>query len=367
MFTHPYIGSLSSLIWVFLSFLSSFLFLLDFSVRFINSYSSISERASKVYLIEVILLILLFILGVGLIVILLAVVVSIIIKIKLITRKFICILEEYIIKMEDKPSKSSRVTRSKSKGKGFEPNPNDDLVVVDGSNSNKRKGKDKKGSKHRTKDEIAIARQKVADNLPRLPGENDKDYNMRVVSREKKLYFQQQHPGKILEWHREYNKKNSESIFEKNKKHRLEHSEEINKRVRFNRSQLPEDEKVFLRGEAKFIYQGLSDAQKSRRNDLRREKRLDSKTANSTYEDILTLPDKSSPDYPSTIRSLLERNEGKNLSSFMKFSGKSQNALGKHLLELYKKDPSIFNNKRPGDTKIDNQFIDNIVNGVNNK
>jgi hypothetical protein len=49
----------------------------------------------------------------------------------------------------------------------------------------------------------------------------------------------------------------------------------------------------------------------------------------------------------------------------MKLTGKGGNAVDSRLLlELYNKDPSIFNQKRPGGNKINNQFIDKVINGL---
>jgi hypothetical protein len=83
---------------------------------------------------------------------------------------------------------------------------------------------------------------------------------------------------------------------------------------------------------------------------------------NVIYEDV-SLLDKSSPYYYKDLANKLKYNQDKTLSSMMSFSQKPTEdtpELIKAIYELREEDPSLFKNKRPGETIIDENFLNKL-------
>lgn len=385
------IGGILWLIGVFFSFLSSFLFLLDFSVRFIKGYSSLSEPASKVYLIEVLLLILLFMLGAGLSLVLLAVIESIVIKIRFFITKFLCFLEQYILKMDGKPS-HSRVTRSKSKSKigGSEPNPKDDLVVGDRQKSKKRKKSEKDSSQShskKSKSSLFPIRDKNSTKYKENPdyvytnGQwrriigstfdvNSTKYNdnpnyrwngntwLKLKGGIHDLTDNQYKLDPNYQWiEGKWRKINNNTVYDPEGSNYLNNPDYIWNNNRWRKIK----DSIFDANNAK--YADNPDYWWSNWQWTLHEKIVN--------KDSITtlLPEKSHIDYPEVIRNILSANKGCKLNKFMSFGNKNQDyPIADVLFQLYKKDSTLFNSKGAGAgrTTITDEFINNVIKEITN-
>ena len=83
------------------------------------------------------------------------------------------------------------------------------------------------------------------------------------------------------------------------------------------------------------------------------------------YYEFMSLPEKSSPYYYLELAEKLNYNKGKTISSMLSFSQKPTEdtpPVIKAIYELRKEDPSLFKDKRPGETYITTDFINKVRN-----
>jgi len=343
--------------WIFL--FSNFIALLDFTFWFITN-----DKIQKTYpelheLGEIFLFSLFFIFGFYLIYLFLNILKIFFLKFNTLIKILEKRIEDFILKITPRSTEDQNISSS-SKEKGNNQRP--PKRPTEGVTNSPRKRK-----KNRSASEIKISQDELKKTISQNIGESDKDYDKRIAKLEATRHYKKTNREKVLEAHREYNKKNKEKINENNYAYFKEHNDSINEERRKQYKENPEVKEARLGGFHAY-YHSLSREEKDLRNDLRSKRRNKQKTMDMYYHEESRMLSKNSPLYYRHLGLLLELNKDKTLSSMINFSEKPKEdtpEIIKALYELKKEDPGLFKKGRPGETLINDDFLNKVKNKDN--
>ena len=222
-------------------------------------------------------------------------------------------------------------------------------------------------NKRRSKEEIKASVDELKKEIGQNIGESYAEYNNRIANIEKTRHYKNTHKDRVVKAHRKYNKENKDLINERNRKHVAENREIINKKRREVYENDPERRQSRL--DSKYGYYSiiLDQEDKDKINKNRRDKRASEKNHATDFEYIADVPNKElHGNYYTSLALIICGNKNKTFSSFMSFAKKKADAnpelvwVHEAAKDLKKTFPELFNAKRPGDTRITEEFLDKL-------